>query len=253
MNWKNIVAVSAACDHIIGLTGEGSVVAAGDNKYGQCNVYDWSEIIEVSAARTHTVGLRTDGTVIAVGNNEWGQCNTHDWSGVVMVGAGYDYTVALRADGTVVATGDAPDGLSDWVDIISIAASDSSIIGLKVNGTVEIVGSDTYGQCSIREWDDVVAITAGNKLTAVLRANGEIWRTEIAPFSDRKRDTFVRGLKVFKNFETFAEDSAKGRNLMSQYTETLAELVQVKGLFSGSKRRELENRLAQIKEELSEL
>ena len=63
----------------MGLKSDGTVVAVGDNEYGQCNVYDWSDIVAISAGKYYTVGLKSDGTVVAVGDNEYGQCNVSDW------------------------------------------------------------------------------------------------------------------------------------------------------------------------------
>jgi alpha-tubulin suppressor-like RCC1 family protein len=59
----------------------------------------------VAAGGYHTVGLKSDGTVLAVGDNEYGQCDVGGWTGIVQVAAGRWHTVGLKSDGTVVATG----------------------------------------------------------------------------------------------------------------------------------------------------
>lgn len=41
----------------------------------------------VAAGRRHTVALKSDGTVIAVGDNKYGQCDVSDWSHIVAVDA----------------------------------------------------------------------------------------------------------------------------------------------------------------------
>ena len=51
-----------------GLKSDGTVVAVGDNGYGQLNVGSWSNIVQVAAGDYHTVGLKSDGTVVAVGS-----------------------------------------------------------------------------------------------------------------------------------------------------------------------------------------
>jgi len=38
-----------------------TVVAVGDNWYGQCEVKAWEDIVQVSAGSEHTVGLKKDG------------------------------------------------------------------------------------------------------------------------------------------------------------------------------------------------
>ena len=74
-----ITAVAAGSYHCVGLTANGSVVAAGSSEFGQCNVYDWKDIVAVAAGGAFTVGLRADGSVVAVGDNSNGQLNTAGW------------------------------------------------------------------------------------------------------------------------------------------------------------------------------
>ena len=57
---------------------DGSVVAWGDNYYGQCNVPALPAgltYVEVAAGGCHTVARRSDGSVVAWGSNDYGQCN----------------------------------------------------------------------------------------------------------------------------------------------------------------------------------
>ena len=55
-----------------------TVVAAGSNGYGQCNVGGWTDIVAVSAGG-QAVGLKYDGTVVATGNNSYRQCDVDSW------------------------------------------------------------------------------------------------------------------------------------------------------------------------------
>ena len=36
----------------------------------------------IAAGRRHTIGLKSDGTMVAVGNNEYGQCDVNGWRGI---------------------------------------------------------------------------------------------------------------------------------------------------------------------------
>jgi hypothetical protein len=47
------------------------------------------------------VGLRADGTAVAVGIGRRGQCAVDTWRDVVAVAAGYLHTVGLTDDGRV--------------------------------------------------------------------------------------------------------------------------------------------------------
>jgi len=68
----------------VGLKADGTVVATGVNKNGDCNTGSWRDIVTI-LANGHTIGLKADGTVIAVGNNDKGQCNTSSWRDIVPV------------------------------------------------------------------------------------------------------------------------------------------------------------------------
>ena len=169
--------VSAGVFHAVGLKADGTVVATGTNKYGQCDVSGWTDIVAISAGTYHTVGLKTDGTVVAVGSNASGLCNISGWKKIIAVSAGGSHTVGLKADGTVVATGWNTCGqcdVSGWTDIVAISAGRSHTVGLKADGTVVAVGEDTNGQCDVSGWTDIVAISAGIYHTVGLKTDGTV-------------------------------------------------------------------------------
>ena len=76
---QGFVTVAGGKDYCVALRPNGKVVAAGEKKYGQCNVSAWNNIIAVAAGDEHTVGIKADGTVVAVGRNTSGQCEVSDW------------------------------------------------------------------------------------------------------------------------------------------------------------------------------
>ena len=172
---QNVLAAGSA--HTVGICSDGTVVAVGDNVYGQCNVSGWCDIVAISAGFGHTVGLCSDGTVVALGDNCTNQCNVSEWTDVVLIAAGGFHTVGLRADGTVVATGDKEGGqcaVEHWTDIVAIAAGAGHTVGLCSNGTVVAVGESGQGQCNVSDWTDIVAIAAGHAYTVGLRSDGTV-------------------------------------------------------------------------------
>ena len=151
-------ALAAGAYHTVGLRSDGTVVAAGGNDYGQCDVDSWTDIVAVAAESHHTVGLRSDGTVVATGLNDDGQCDVDSWTNIVAVAAGYGHTVGLRGDGTVVAAGCNDDGQCDvdsWTDIVAVAAGSQHTVGLRSDGTVVATGWNYHGQCDVSNWKNI--------------------------------------------------------------------------------------------------
>ncbi|MFO7611557.1 MAG: RCC1 domain-containing protein, partial [Clostridia bacterium] len=95
----------------------------------------------ISAGYKHTLGLKTDGTVVAAGNNENGQCEVSTWTGIVAVFAGDMNSFGLKEDGTLVVAGK-PDEFDEygqcdvslWTDIRSVSAERYHTVGLKTDG-----------------------------------------------------------------------------------------------------------------------
>jgi alpha-tubulin suppressor-like RCC1 family protein len=169
--------VAAGDIHTVGLSANGTVVAVGDNSYGQCNVSGWTNIIQVAAGGFHTVGLKSNGTVVAVGANSSGLCNVGGWTNITQVAAGTWHTVGVKSDGTVVAVGDNQFGqcnVSGWTNIIQVAAGGLHTVGLKSDGTVVAVGWNDYGQCNVGGWTSITEVAAGYGHTVGLKADGTV-------------------------------------------------------------------------------
>ena len=184
----------------------------------------------IAIGDAHTVGLKFDGTVVACGSNYCGIFNVSGWTDIVAVAAGGRHTVGLKSDGTVVACGLNKSGqcnVSGWTDIVAVAAGSRHTVGLKSDGTVVACGYNKNGQCDVSGWklfdnfDDVVN-----------RAVAEEEKRKAA--AEKRRLDRIAALEAEK-----------------QRIET--ELPHIKGLFSGGKRRDMENRLAEIEAELKRL
>ena len=93
------------------------------------------------------------------------------------ISAGRDHTVGLRTDGTVIAVGSNTFGqcdVSSWRDIVAVSAGGCHTIGLKSDGTVVVVGWNEYDQCEVSEWRDIVAVSAGDFHTVGLKSDGTV-------------------------------------------------------------------------------
>ena len=118
----------------------------------------------------HTVGLRADGTVVAVGDNSYGQCDVsgEEWKNIVAIAAGDWHTVGLRADGTVVSTRPDAVGLylgacdvDDWNDIVAVSAGCGTTIGITSDGSVKAIGFNDYHQSDLaNRWTNIMVYSA---------------------------------------------------------------------------------------------
>lgn len=135
--WKNVVNISSggggnvsSCrskGHTVGLCKDGTVVAIGDNNYGQCDVEEWTNMIKVVAGDWYTVGLQEGGKVFITGENRPGtkyiESDILDiCTDIVDIAAGFGQTICLKEDGTILAFGFNDDGKCEqarnWKDIL---------------------------------------------------------------------------------------------------------------------------------------
>ena len=149
-----------------------------------------------------------------------------------------------------------------------IIAGSYHTVGLKAEGTVVAVGWNTYGQCNVNDWRDIVAICAGDGHTVGLKADG----TVVAVGDNKDGQCNFSGWRLFQSVDTLEEEreEAKKRReqekarqeqekarriaqLQQQRADVQSELANLKGLFTGKQRRELESKLAEINNELKGL
>ena len=93
------------------------------------------------------------------------------------VACGYRHSVGVRPDGTAVAAGNNSYGqcnVSGWTDVIQVAAGAMHTIGLRADGTVVATGSNSYGQCEVSGWTDVVCVAANAYGSFALRRDGTV-------------------------------------------------------------------------------
>jgi tetratricopeptide (TPR) repeat protein len=180
--WYDIVGISRGLQHTAGLRADGTVVIKGDTGVDvshQSAVYGWTDIVHISAGMTHTAGVKADGTAVAAGRNRMGENDVAEWTDIVAVAAGPSYTLGLKSDGTVVSTDPAHDFLTDWYNINQISARTGAIslliLGLKSDGTV--VHNPDAADISFSRplnWQNVVAVDAGETHFIALRADGSV-------------------------------------------------------------------------------
>lgn len=160
------VSVAAGNAHSVALKSDGTVIAWGDDTYGQSTVpTGLSDVVAISAGRDYTLALKSDGTVAAWGRNSFGQTNVSSLSGISAISAGEYHALALKSDGTVVAWGDADNGKTTiptgLANVTMISAGVEHSMAVKQDGTVVAWGSNASQQSTVPS-----AITAPDALSA---------------------------------------------------------------------------------------
>ena len=94
-----------------------------------------------------------------------------------VLSTGSYHTVGLCSDSTVVAVGSKSWGqcdVNDWEDIVAVSAGGGHTVGLQSSGTVVATGHNKYWQCNTNGWTDIVSVTAGYIHTVGLRSDGTV-------------------------------------------------------------------------------
>lgn len=289
-DWENITAIAAGSFHTVGLKSNGTVIDVGNKEGDKCDYSNWSDIISIAAGSFFTVGLKSNGTVLIVGDFVDSFNKVIDWSDIVEIVAGEYHVVGLKSDGSVVAAGNNDDGqcnVSNWENIIAVAASNHTV-GLKSDGTVVAVGDNDDGQCNVSDWKlfktEEEKQSDYTKACSLQESGGEKELAEAASiFSSLKdyQDSADRAAecdRVYNELKSEREAREKTErearearekaekeaarekawqekiaSLNAEKTSLQTELANLKGIFSGKRRKQIEARLAQIENELKRL
>ena len=95
----------------------------------------------------------------------------------IAVDGGENHTVILYSDGTVRAIGDNTYGqcdVQDWDDIVQISTSFNHTLGLHSDGTVVATGDNSSGQCDVSGWSEIRKVAAGEAHSIGLRWDGTV-------------------------------------------------------------------------------
>ena len=164
-----------------GLAG-GTVVAWGDNTYGQTNVPPGlTNVIAVAGGMQHSLALDADGMVSGWGENDFGQTNVPvGLSHVTAVAAGYGTSVALKQDSTLEEWGwDGGYGLKSTAEsltnITAISACWDCLMALKSDSTVFVWGKSTHGETNVPAGlTNAVAVAGGGYQCMALKNDGTV-------------------------------------------------------------------------------
>jgi hypothetical protein len=183
------VGIAAGANHSIAFRQNGSVIAWGDNTYGQSTVpANVVNTIAVAAGQKHSLALSELGVISAWGDNSAGQSsptspNCGHW---VAIAAGGLNSMALTSCGTVQVWGDntysqtvVPGDVAS-ATIQGIAIGQGYCLALDTSGNVHAWGNNSSGQTTIPSGlnnnpsNPVIEVAAGSTHSVALRLDGTI-------------------------------------------------------------------------------
>ncbi len=175
------VALSAGDGHVVALRADGSVVAWGENEFGQATVPPGlTNVTAIAAGYRHSVALNADGSVVAWGDNRRGATMTPARASAFShIAAGGETTISLTREGVLQAWGLNPYGRRTLAhglkDVRSLSAGVGHVVALKLDGKVQVWGSSQNRLILLTsELDDVTAIAAGDWHTLALNRDGSL-------------------------------------------------------------------------------
>ena len=188
--------MAIACGYLfsLALQTNGTVVAVGDDAYGQTAVpANLSNVVAVACGWYHCLALKNDGTVVSWGTSTnpaiIAQNNNIDYgqslvpaglTNVVAIAGGGWHSLAVKADGTLIGWGRnnysqaaAPPGVSN---VVAISAGAADSLALEANGRLVAWGDNTYGQTNVpgNLTNGVLAIASGGWHNLALKTNGTV-------------------------------------------------------------------------------
>lgn len=182
---SGVTAISAGWFHRLYLKNDGSVVAWGDNLYGQATVPTsvLAGVIAVAAGASHSLVLNGNGSVVSWGYNDYGQVSVPAAasSGVIAIAGGRSHALALKDNGSVLAWGQSENGATNVPaaassGVTAIAGGVFHSLALKNDGGVLAWGSNNVGQVTLPDLakTGVIAIAAGSTHNLALLYDGSV-------------------------------------------------------------------------------
>ena len=157
----------------LGLKGNGSIVAWGNNDFGECNVPSPNTgFAAIAVGSQFSLGLKQNGSIVAWGIN-LGECNVPSPNtSFVAIAAGGLHSLGLKEDGSIVTWGDSMDVPSPNTGFEAVAAGVDHSLGLKDDGSNVAWGWDIVNYKIPLPNSGFVAMAAGDSYSLGLKDDG---------------------------------------------------------------------------------
>lgn len=203
-NFRHTVALGHS--HIAAIKKDGTVVATGNNEFGQCDVEDWTDIVSLDATSKATIGLKSDGTVVTAGSINFADFSQDENVSNLSVSSIGGYAYVLKSDGQDAVHGTHYYTLTtppDWDEVRYVLAANRGTLGLKQDGTVTFAENNypfaktkTESFYKMSNWSDIQQLAIGAETIFGLTNSGQIQIAFAEPYRDHftgnKDDRFYK-------------------------------------------------------------
>ncbi len=205
--WRNLVFVAADARTVWGVTATGQLLST-DRMI--CQLPADKHYIACAVSHTHVLALTRDGHVYAAGANEFGQGNTARFGAIfgdfeefiadrrakettmeadertyqvryteamrycTRLICGDRMTACITADGHVLTSINST-ACKSWTHVRALACGTAHMLALFGNGRVAADGNDMEGCCAVDDWRHIKAIAAGKYHSLGLTENGHVY------------------------------------------------------------------------------
>ena len=207
--------IAAGYDHILYVSGDGTLYAVGDNSNGQLGdgtntshdtpVRVAANVNAVAAGGSHSLYVTNDGQLYAMGNNDSGQLGIGDMvnrntpvqvpgaNNVVAVAAGASHSLYVTSDGRLYAMGAGGTGslgVGDTANhntpvlvasnVIAVAAGDGHSLYITKDGRLLAMGYNRYGQLGVGDTTNrnIPVLVASNVVAVAAGASHSLFVTK---------------------------------------------------------------------------
>lgn len=279
-SWQDIVQVIADyhgsnVSYVVGLKKDGTITYAGKQDAYAYDLRSWMGIVEIIRDGGDVIGLRSDGTLVKTGSPDK---QLLEWRDIVSI---KNFPLAQKADGTVClylsrldfypnSQDEAASEICSWKNIVSVyghiryggilrgdAYYCGAVVGLKEDGTLVSWQKGERSEklewpIDVRSWrlfDNIDCYITSIPQRDALAKQTRLQRNA----NEKKMRMEKRAAKKKAAEDKKKEDEKRKKSLTSERISLQNELANLKGLFSGKRRREIEHRLAEIEKELEHL
>lgn len=172
---SDVVAIAAGTTHVAALKSDGSVIAWGENYFGETTVpaAAQSGVVAIAAISSYNMALKSDGSVVS-----WGFTQTTvpaaAQSDVQSIVAGKTQSLALKRDGTVVAWSGNPSQTTLPAEALSGVVAIAPGLAQKSDGSVvawgQLINDSEQLKAPLVAQSGVVSLGFGSDSTVALKA-----------------------------------------------------------------------------------